>query len=361
MRIFIKTFLVFAIAISCKDQSSPSPSDAVSSVFFSNASDPRFLEVTIKEEGTITFYGKKSGAGAPLSLSGYRFRSLKDVTVTGNVQLDDSGRYSKILLDSGEGLVIDYGTGDFAQVSFFTKDSLINTIAIKTSRPVSRARINDENSHSRLLSDNQSGNYYFDVVLENRKNGSRSKVGPDEGGIFMDIIHQSGKVTIAAEYDADKQFYYVPIPSTGLSYKNDDLVTKVIVVIKSTIPGACANPDSQDPARDKNIFQLISSSVCPIPHPVAKLICEGSVFINFVCAANTTADFLDPLLGQTDQHLAKIDPIYISDPNPKVILRAHHIKYGSFESGELTYDELREPHPAGFHYRMVFSFLPPRN
>jgi hypothetical protein len=309
---------------------------------FTNSTDPRLAEIKTDDGQTVTFFGLRNEDGSPKRLTGYSFTSLPDTTKLDFVTLDTLGRYSDISLGTGENLHLDYSIKDSVKIIISGPDSISNEVVAFAPNSINGLNISNSiagstQSNSTAGTPGEDNNIDVKVTSENSITQIETDVKGEETQVIVNLnAGVNHQYSLLATYNASKGFYSVPLSSFGLDYHDPNAIDITLSFIKNILEVACVKTKSGDPQVDKSVPKLISTVVCPIPHPYAKAICAASTAILFACKAGKILD----ILNKSKDVLYKIDPNAIPVTNGIVTASSRHYKYGLAYSSPVSVQQI---------------------
>lgn len=313
---------------------------------YTNGNDPRLAQIETTNQRFL-FFGKRNSDGSPSHLTGYSVYSLTDLTQFDLLTYDSLGRFSTLLLRTGERMRVDYLLNDSMQITVGGKDSVIKQVttlrvsayneASKIAQSMKTESINAHDVANRNQSINgMDKNVNVKVTKLNTSNQMEDDVTNHEAGVLVNIYGGIYKnYTIPADYDASRGVYSMPLTAAGFEFDADNAYTRTLDFIKNTVNDVCNNDIQQ--------IESIVDHVCEvavIPSPVqaeAAILCGSSKTIIYLCRINDVADALSTAQGA----LGKIDPNGLPiSTDATVIVESNHTLYGRKNSAEISVKQI---------------------
>ncbi|MHA6248171.1 Ig-like domain-containing protein [Pontibacter sp. CAU 1760] len=314
---------------------------------FTNANDPRFAEVVTDDGQKTTFFGTRNPDGSPKSLIGYRIQALNepDPEKADVVTFDSEGRYSNIILKTGEALHLDYLPNDSIALTLSGPEGLSDIIMVKG------AKINDKQEPSlgdggRLAGVTGADGYInIKVMSRNKFTQSEKNVKDGETTVMVRIFANSQDYMVPAHYDKEKQLYSVNYRWLGIvgepevpnqTFEDANAIRKIIM---EAIAKACSYTET--PGKEISIPQLIAEATCPLApyNPYAAAFCSIGIGGVFFCATPDAAKLGELLGGIIDKVNSKLNPPLPTDA--AVSISSQHKKYGTENAKQLTIGQIR--------------------
>ena len=279
----------FAIPLICfqsckKSTNSPSntnnnPKSKVT--VYTNGNDPRLAQIETTNQRFL-FFCKRNVDGSPSQLTAYFVYSLTDSTKFDFVTYDSSGRFSSLLLRTGEKMHVDYLPGDSILITIGGKDSLIKqlvTLRLSGSKRISRivksARtglINSNGVTERNHSINGTDkNVNVKVTKLNTFNQKEDDVKGGETSVLINIYGGIYKnYTLPANYDPSRGVYSLPLSAAGFEFDANNAYTRTLDFIKNTVNDVCNNDIQQ--------IESIVDHVCEVGASRSPVQAEAAIF-----------------------------------------------------------------------------------
>ncbi|HVW62441.1 MAG TPA: hypothetical protein VHC48_20460, partial [Puia sp.] len=248
-----------------------------SAVVFTNAADPRLAQL-FTDTSIITFFGSRDQNGRPQSLTGYQVEH-GSAHNSDFVAIDNDGRYSSIILSTGEQIHFRYIGDDSLNIimsdndtSFQQNISLGGNNAHNPFYKEAKHFPVEPNGEHVVVVTGIDKNVNIKVTAKNTIDNSEENVAGDEAVVRVRLMANGGRdYTLTVPYKGGG-IYSIPISASGIEF-GDDPIRQTIDLIIDKLNTACAKPKSADPTVDKSVPAIIAAFVCPLPHPVAKAIC----------------------------------------------------------------------------------------
>jgi len=270
---------------------------------FINAFDPRLAEITTDDSVRITFFGDRDSTGVPLRLSGYSIASLSDSTKFDYVSLDDSSRYSNILLRTGEKMHFDYEQHDTVAVTITGLDSVSHLFKVKRDSTRGYVLYNRNSPNNERLLSSTDRRVNIKVVKKNTITQVEELVTGDNTVVM--ILFDGYPYRITAKYDNTTGLYYVKHSEVGIEYNEPSAIRTTIELIKGALEIGCYTVDGDLTPRNISILQAIMGSTCAIPLPATEAICVGTSLVFFACNLSKPLELLNKAIYKIN-----IDPAF---------------------------------------------------
>jgi len=363
-------FAIFLICFqSCKKNSNAS-NDTTSNTninpkskvtVYTNGNDPRLAKIETANQ-RLLFFGKRNADGSPSKLTGYFVYSLTDSTKFDFVTYDSLGRFSTLILRSGERMHVNYLLNDSMQITIGGKDSVIKQVtalravadigALKIGRSLKIDLINRYTANDRNQSINgKDKNVNVKVTKLNTFNKIEDDVTDDEAAVLVNFYGGIYKnYSIQANYDPSRRVYSVALVSAGFEFDADNAYTRTLDFIKNSLDNLCNNYIQQLEDQVENVCEL-GNIPSPI-QPVALILCQSFKAIIFLCKDNDVIDALSTAKDVTH----KIDPNSIPiSTDATVIVESNHTLYGRKNSAEMSVKQILT-NPGDYDLKITYEY-----
>lgn len=328
---------------------------------YTNIEDPRLAEMILNTGKRIVFFGERNSDGSPKVLTSYSIASQVDATKFDFITLDKEGRYNNIFLASGEKMHLEYRSEDSVQITLSDLDTVTNKMYARVAshksemKPSSSAQ---DSIHTHGLDKKVS----VKITTKNTATGIEEEVAGNETLVIVNFnAGQEHNYYLQAQYDGNTKIYSVPLSMSGLDFHDEFALDKTISLINKALEFACSAASSSDPNIDKSITELIASSICPIPTPVANAICPAAGTVLIACKAQDIFDVLKKAESHSKELLYKIDPNSIPITDAIASASSKHYKYKVKFSEQKLVQIISNPYQYDFKIVHEFSAVDSNN